>query len=75
MASAKQRGGLGIINPMAHANAMSVRFVIVLAEGRKGWAIMASNSLQLVKVFSQGGQWWVWIAKTNGWLLVGSRFS
>ena len=57
VAAPKERGGLGIINPVYHAKALCAKLFVSLASSNQTWAIICREMITQSQIFSAGGEW------------------
>lgn len=50
----KEQGGLGITNPMAHAQALCAKFLCSMSKGDQIWTLMLKDMINKGKVVSKG---------------------
>ena len=57
VATPKEMGGLGIINPVSHALALCAKLFVSLASSDQSWAIMGKEMIAQSRLCSGGGEW------------------
>ena len=57
MARPKSQGGVGILDPITHTNALCAKLFCKLADSKESWACMARSMIEEAKSSSKGGNW------------------